>query len=186
MCTRWMSSSGKRQCLAAHAVMLLPGSACSKAMHTLRGSGPAVAVSTLALTDCGRELPRARLAPSISCPRFTMDLMRIFSLRADCTAPRQHFGAPFPECRLASVLLCTDVHRGSLTEGRMMRQGHLQRALTASLVLPRVLTPGTILVIAPERSLLPATRRTTGRAVTGSVQVRSTSLALSTGTPLAQ
>ena len=44
----------------------------------------------------------------------------------------------------------------SLTEGRMMRQGHLQRAFTLSLVLPRLLTPGTIFCIAPLCSRLPA------------------------------
>lgn len=49
-----------------------------------------------------------------------------------------------------------------LTDGRMIRQGHLQRAFTVSLVLPSVvpsvLTPATIFVMAPLCSRLPRIR----------------------------
>lgn len=79
MWTRWMSSSGNRQCLAAQAVMLLPGSARSKAMHTLRGSGSDGAVSMLPLLLWAAASP-----PSTREAMFLMDRMRIFSLRADC------------------------------------------------------------------------------------------------------
>ena len=59
ICTRKISSSGNKQALAAQAVMLLPASACSNAMATLRGSaavkGAVICRDIPEDTDCGEH-----------------------------------------------------------------------------------------------------------------------------------